>query len=274
MPLIHILILALVQGITEFLPVSSSGHLVLAWAVLDLNGWEAALRPAGPDRLILDVAVHVGTLLAVCLYFWRDLVGMAVGLALLAVGRWTVHGRLALLLILATIPLVVVGFLFKDAITDQLRNVRVVAWATIGFGIVLWLADRLGMTVRRAEHIGFAGALFIGLSQVLALIPGCSRSGITMSAARLIGMERPEAARFSMLMSIPAIVGAGTLLGLDLYESGNAGLQADAVLAALVSFAVALASIALLLRWLRVAGFMPFVIYRILLGAALLIWFV
>lgn len=274
MPLIHIVILALVQGITEFLPVSSSGHLVLTWAVLDLNGWEAAFAPAGSERLILDVAVHVGTLLAVCVYFWRDLLAMAAGLALLTIGRWTANGRLAMLLILATVPLVIVGYVLKDGVTDYLRDARVVAWATIGFGIVLWLADRLGMTVRRAEHIGFGGALFIGVAQVLALIPGCSRSGITMSAARIIGMERPEAARFSMLLAIPAILGAGVLLGSDLYEGGNVRLQADALVAVAVSFAVALAAIALLLRWLRVAGFGPFVIYRIALGAALLIWFV
>lgn len=273
MPLLHIVILALVQGITEFLPVSSSGHLVLTWAILDLNGWEAALAPAGAGRLILDVAVHVGTLLAVCVYFWRDLVAMAAGLALLAIGRWTSNGRLALLLILATLPLVIIGYLFKDDIAQNLRDVRVVAWATIGFGIVLWLSDRLGMTVRRAEHIGYGGALLIGLAQILAFIPGCSRSGITMSAARFMGMERPEAARFSMLMAIPAILGAGLLLGLDLYESGDARLQADAVLAAAIAFVVALAAIALLLRWLRVAGFTPFVVYRLLLGVALLIWF-
>jgi undecaprenyl-diphosphatase len=126
--------------------------------------------------------------------------------------------------------------------------------------------------VRRIEHLGAGGAIFIGLAQVLAFIPGTSRSGITMTAARFLGFERPEAARFSLLLSIPAILGAGTLTGLDLYESGNVRLGFDAIAAAALSFLVAFLSIALMIRWLRRAGFTPFVFYRIFLGVALLIW--
>jgi undecaprenyl-diphosphatase len=269
--LLHIVILALVQGITEFLPISSSGHLVLAWEYFDRAGWQLPEQTQG-DRLIIDISVHVGTLLAVCLYSWRDLVQMALGLAKLLIGQTTRGGRLALHVVVGTIPLIIVGYLFKDTITETLRDVRVVAWATIGFGVVLFVADRMGMTVRRVEHMSLVGAFFIGLTQVLALIPGTSRSGITMTAARFLGYERPEAARFSLLLSIPAILGAGTLAGRDLYAGGNVHIGLDAVVSAALSFAVALAAIALMIRWLRRASFTPFVVYRILLGAALLIW--
>ncbi|MFQ5773428.1 MAG: undecaprenyl-diphosphate phosphatase [Kiloniellaceae bacterium] len=271
MTLLHILILALVQGITEFLPISSSGHLVIVWEMFDRAGWPLLERTQS-DRLILDIAVHVGTLFAVCLYFWRDVGQMALGLLKLAVGQSTPGARLAFYVVIGTVPLVVVGYLFKDQIAQGLRDVRVVAWATIGFGVVLLLGDRLGMTVRRIEHMTAASAVVIGLAQVLALIPGTSRAGITMTAARFLGFERPEAARFSLLLAIPAILGAGTLAGLDLYRQGDVRLGLDALMAAVVAFAVALAAIALMLRWLRHAGFTPFVVYRLLLGAALLVW--
>ncbi len=272
MPLLHITILALVQGITEFLPVSSSGHLVLVWETFDRLGWQVA-EQAASDRLILDIAVHVGTLLAVCLYFWRDVVDMLVGVAKLVVGRWTPGARLALYVVVGTVPLIIAGFFLKDAVTALLRDVRIVAWTTIGFGILLYVGDRTGMTVRRIEHMTIGSVLVIGLAQVLALVPGTSRSGITMTAARFLGFERPEAARFSMLLAIPAILGAGTLAGLDVYQTGNLRLGIDALVAAAISFLFALVAIALMIRWLRSASFTPFVVYRLLLGGALLIWF-
>jgi len=272
LPLLHIFILAIVQGITEFLPISSSGHLVLAWEYFDRAGWQVAQQTPA-DRLILDISVHVGTLAAVCLYFWRDIWVMGLGLGKLLLGQWTPGARLALLVILATLPVVAVGYAFKDTITEALHgDVRIVAWTTIGFGVLLYLGDRLGMTVRRVEHLTVAQALFIGTSQVLALIPGTSRSGITMTAARFFGYERPEAARFSLLLSIPTILGAGTLAGLDLRATGDVQLQFDALAAAALSFGAALLAIILMLRWLRTSGFTPFVIYRIALGAAILFW--
>lgn len=271
MPLLHVLVLAVVQGLTEFLPVSSSGHLVLTWEAFDRAGWPVPEQTPS-DRLILDIAVHIGTLAAVCLYFWRDLWQMALGVVKLLVGQMTPGARLALYVIFASLPLVAVGYLFKDAITNVLHDVTVVAWATIGFAVVLLVADRLGLTIRRVEHMTLGGALFVGLAQVLALIPGTSRSGITMTAARFLGYERPEAARFSLLLSIPAILGAGALAGQDLYLADNPHLGMDAVVAAAISFVVALVAIALMIRWLRHAGFMPFVVYRVFLGAALLLW--
>jgi undecaprenyl-diphosphatase len=271
LPLLHVIILAVVQGITEFLPISSSGHLNVVWELFDWAGWTVPENTSS-DRLILNTAVHVGTLLAVCLYFWRDLTQIAMGLAKLMVGQMNPEARLAYYLILGSVPIVIVGYIFKGQITGLQENIQVIAWATIGFGVLLFLADRIGLTLRRIEHLGAGGAVFIGLAQVLAFIPGTSRSGITMTAARFLGLERPEAARFSLLLSIPAILGAGTLTGVDLYESGNIRLGFDAIVAAALSFLVAFLAIALMIRWLRRAGFTPFVLYRILLGAALLIW--
>ena len=271
MPLLHVVILAVVQGITEFLPISSSGHLDVVWKLFDWVGWVVP-ENSSSDRQVVNIAAHVGTLLAVCLYFWRDLAQIAAGLAKFLVGQMNHGARLGFYIMLASLPIIVVGYFFRDQITDLQDNIRVIAWATIGFGVLLLVADRTGMTVRRVEHLGTTGAVFIGLVQVLAFIPGTSRSGITMTAARFLGFERAEAARFSLLLSIPAIFGAGTLTGFDLYESGNAHLGFDAIATAAISFVVAFLAIVLMLRWLRTAGFLPFVCYRLLLGVALLVW--
>jgi len=273
LPLLHIFILALLQGVTEFLPISSSGHLVVAWEYFDATGWDVSQQRES-QRLAVDIAVHVGTLAAVCLYYWRDRWSMALGLTKLLIGQWTPGARLALLVILATLPVVGVGYAFKDTITEMLHgDVRIVAWTTIGFGVVLYIADRLAMTVRRIEHITIFQALMIGASQVLALVPGTSRSGITMTAARFFGYERPEAARFSLLLSIPTILGAGVLAGLSLRQTGDATLQFGALVAAVIAYVTALIAIVLMMRWLRNAGCMPFVVYRIVLCIAILVWF-
>lgn len=271
MPLLHIAILAVVQGITEFLPISSSAHLILTWEALDALQVKG-LAQSEADRLILDIAVHVGTLAAVGLYAWRELGHMACGMASLALGRWTPGARLAALLVVATLPLVAAGWLLMDSVSGLLRDMRVIAWTTIGFGILLYIADRSTLTLRRIEHMTFGAGFLIGLSQVLALVPGTSRSGITMTAGRFLGFERVEAARFSLLLSIPAIIAAGTLAGYDVYRSGNAALGYTALLAAGLAFATALLAIVLMMGWLRRASFTPFVVYRILLGAALLWW--
>lgn len=260
--LYHILLLALIQGITEFLPVSSSGHLVVTSQLL---GW--------PDQgLVIDVAVHLGTLFAVMLYFWRDIWFIAVDLTRLAIGRGGAGAQLAGRLLIATVPVFIVGYLARDEIGSWLRDAEIIAWATIGFAIVLWIADRLGMTVRRIEHIGVGNAVFIGLMQVLALVPGVSRSGITMTAGRLLGLERQEAARFSLLLSIPTIVGAAALSGVEIYQAGDPGLGQDAALAVGLSFVTGLAAIAAMMHWLKRAGFGIFVVYRLALGAGLLYW--
>ncbi len=262
MVLYHILILSVVQGITEFLPISSSGHLILTSKVL---GW--------PDQgLAFDIAVHVGTLLAVMLYFWRDLWFMTLGVLRMTTGNGGPGARLALYIVIGTIPVVIAGYFGKGYVETVLRSPEVIAWATLGFGILLWIADRVGMTLRKIEHMTWGSALFIGAMQVLALIPGTSRSGITMTAARLLGMERADAARFSMLLSIPTILGAGILAGLDLREAGDLAVGRDALIAASIAFLTALVAIWAMMLWLRNASFTPFVLYRIALAAGLLYW--
>ncbi len=269
MQLQHLLILAIVQGITEFLPVSSSGHLVLTWQIFDWAGWALPMQAAS-DRLTLDIAVHVGTLGAVCLYYWRDLLTMAGGVLRLANWRKHAGARLVLQIALGTLPLAVVGFLARDWIALYLHDLEVTAWATVLFAVVLYVADRATMTLRRLEHMTFGQAILVGLAQVLALIPGTSRSGITMTAARFLGFERADAARFSLLLSIPAILGPGLLAGLELEHSGNAQLGVDALIAASLSFLVALLAIAAMIAWLRRASFTVFVVYRLALGGFLL----
>lgn len=263
MDIVQLGVLALVQGITEFLPISSSGHLILVPA---LTGW--------PDQgPVIDVAVHVGTLAAVLLYLWRDCAAMLGDLTLVLLRRRPGPGaRLAGLLVLATLPTIIAGWLIHRHASETLRSAEVIAWATIGFGVLLYLADRIGMRVRRLEHMSVGSALAIGLAQCLAFIPGTSRAGVTMTAARFLGFERAESARFSMLLSIPTILGAGLLIALDLYEVGDTALGRDALVAAALACASALAAIALMMAWLRRASFTPFVVYRILLGAALLTW--
>ncbi|MBK8909436.1 MAG: undecaprenyl-diphosphate phosphatase [Rhodospirillales bacterium] len=262
MPLLHIVVLALVQGITEFLPISSSGHLILVPA---LNGW-------ADQGIVIDVAVHVGTLCAVAVYFWRDVAAMLNGLIRLVTNRPDADSRLVLMVVVATIPVVVAGFILKTVFPEGIRSVIVIGWTTLLFGLVLYACDRWGGIGRRIADLGMPDAMVIGLAQMIALIPGTSRSGITMSAARALGFERVDAARFSLLLSMPTILGAGLLLGVDLFEDGNSGLTSDALLAGGLAFLAALAAIALMMRWLRHATFTPFVVYRVFLGIALLVY--
>lgn len=261
MPLLHIAILALVQGITEFLPISSSAHLVLApWAL----GW--------PDQgIIIDVAVHVGTLGAVMAYLWRDIVSMLNGLWRMIKGKGVNDGaKLAFLLALGTVPVVAAGYWMHKTLPEGIRSIEIIGWATLGFGVILWLTDRFGLTVRRMEHLKASDVVIIGILQVLALIPGVSRSGITMTAGRMLGMERPDCARFSMLLSIPTIIGAGLLKGLELYQNGDAMQVSTAITAMGLAFISAIIAIVLMMAWLKRASFTPFVLYRIVLGGFLL----
>ena len=244
----------------EFLPISSWGHLVL---LKELAHW--------PDHgLVMEVAVHVGSLGAVVVYFRRDLWAMVLGVVRATRGRPDPGTRLAALMVVGTIPVVVAGFAVDRIFGDSLRTLEVVAWTTFVFAIVLYVTDRRGMTVRRLEHMAYGDAIVIGLAQTLALVPGTSRSGITMSAARMLGMERVEAARFSMLLSIPAILGAGCWMAVELYQAGDAALTESAVLAAAMAFIAATIAISALMAWLRRASFTPFVVYRVVLGGALL----
>jgi undecaprenyl-diphosphatase len=264
MPLLNLALLALIQGITEFLPISSSGHLALFPA---LTGQE-------DQGLAIDVAVHVGTLVAVVAFFRHDVAGAALGTVHVLSGRVrSAPAGLALRLGAATVPVVIAGLALAAAgMTDIFRNVEVIAWATLIFGIVLWLADRAGSLSRRAEAWTWRDVVVMGLAQALALIPGTSRSGITITAARALGYRRTDAARLAMLMSVPTILAAGLLTTMDLLESGDATLGLDALIAAALACGAALAALAFLMRMLRDWSLTPFVIYRILLGGGLLIW--
>ena len=222
----------------------------------------------------MDVAVHVGTLAAVLVYFsgdlWRILLGW-IG------GRWRRRDRqlgraLGFYLVVSAVPVIAAGGVLYVMGYAVLRDPAVVAWATIAFGVLLYAFDRIGLTVRRVEHVTLGHAFFIGLAQILALIPGASRSGVTMTAARWLGYERPEAARFSMLMSIPVIGASGAVAGYEVWTQGDPIVYANAALAAALSFVVALVAIAVLLALLRRVSFTPFVIYRLLLGGAVLVW--
>lgn len=267
MPILIIAVLAVVQGITEFLPISSSGHLILTWRALEAAGYDAGFT--GGQELALDVAVHLGALAAVMVYLRKDIAQMLRGGLAMAGGRMTGGGKLALQVVIATLPVIVAGVLMKDWV-ETLRDGKVIAWTTIIFGVLLYLCDRWGGLTRRLDSLTMPQALLIGASQVLALIPGTSRSGITMTAARALGFERTEAARFSLLLSIPAILGAGALLAVDVYRAGNLALGVDALIAILLSFVTALITIVIMMRWLQHFSFTPFVIYRLILGVGLL----
>jgi undecaprenyl-diphosphatase len=263
---LQIVVLAVVQGITEFLPISSSGHLIL---VPHVTGW--------PDQgLAIDAASHLGTLAAVLIYFWRDVWRLITGFFRLVGGRRDASGqldpwgRLAVYIIIGTIPVVIVGFLIDRYVGEGLRKLEIIAWTMPIFGIVLYLADRFGLTLKRLGDLRLPHAIIIGCAQSLALIPGISRSGITMVTARLLNFERAEAARFSFLLSIPASTAAGLLESYKIYEGGDVAVLHDAILIVLLTALAGLGAIAFLMAWLKRATFTPFVIYRLLLGAALL----
>jgi undecaprenyl-diphosphatase len=261
---LNLLVLALVQGITEFLPISSSAHLIL---VPRLFGWQ-------DQGLAIDVATHFGTLLAVMVYFRAEVGRLVTGGVNLLTGRADGDTRLLLQIIVATIPVVILGFALKGLVATEFRSPLLIAATTIGFGVLLFVADRRGDAAERGlGGMTYRDALLIGLFQALALIPGVSRSGITMTAALFLAFSRTEAARFSLLLSIPTIIAAALLGGIELWQSDNAALQADAVYVAALAFAAAYVAIWAMMAWLRRFSFTPFVLYRFVLGAFLLYWF-
>ncbi|MGD8783173.1 MAG: undecaprenyl-diphosphate phosphatase [Thioalkalispiraceae bacterium] len=260
MTLIQIIVLAIVQGLTEFLPISSSGHLIL---VPQLTDW--------PDQgLAFDVAVHVGTLSAVVFYFRQDLTEMLLAwLKSIPVAEQTPESRLAWAIIIGSIPVGVGGLLLHDLADTVFRSPLVIAWATIGFGVLLGIADWFTPRQRELTTLTWTGALWIGIAQVLALIPGTSRSGITMTAGLLLGFTRQAAARFSFLLSIPAILMAGgykSIKLLELPEVDWLSISLGIVLSAITAYLC----IHYFLKLLDKMGMLPFVVYRIILGVILL----
>ncbi len=254
------LFLALVQGLTEFLPVSSSAHLVIPSLVM---GWT-------DQGLAFDVAVHVGTLIAVLFYYREDLMRMADGwLRSLRGGGACDDSRLVWYLGLATVPAGVVGLLAGNFIEANLRTLPVIATTTLLFGVLLGLADRRSTATGVGRPLGLTIAILIGCAQVLALVPGVSRSGVTMTAALLLGMNRQSSARFSFLLSIPIIASAGLLKTWELAGGSAVVDWVSLGLGVIVSGLAAYFCIAIFLRLLNKVGFMPFVYYRIVLAAIL-----
>jgi undecaprenyl-diphosphatase len=264
MTLFQLLLVAIIQGLTEFLPVSSSGHLILLPFVT-----------GGPDQgLGIDVAVHVGTLLAVILYFRVEVTEAVIGLGRLLRGKVDTRGaHTALLLIIATIPVLIVGLIFKLlGIDEMLRSVAVIGWTMLIFVLVLYWADKTGAQTRTSKEWFMKDAVWMGLAQAVALIPGTSRSGITITAARKLGYDRTGAATLSMLMSIPTILASGVLLSLDVIGEADWQLAKDASIAAAFAFVAAMLALVIMMRLLRSVSFTPYVIYRVILGSALLVY--
>ena len=270
MAFFYILFLALVQGITEFLPISSSAHLILGRDLMAATGL-AASQGTAADQLAFDIALHIGSLVAVAVYFWRDIVEMILGFIDGVTGKGGPRFRLLLMLIVATIPIVIIGFFAQDVVTHLLRSTVIIAWATLIFGIVLWVSDRVIPARGSTAEITTRDAIFIGFMQCLAIIPGVSRSGITMTAGRFLGYDRPLSARFASLLALPTITAAGMLGAYDLYKAGDAHLTADAILGGVLAFISAFIAIWWMMRWLRRASYMPFIVYRLLLGVLLLV---
>lgn len=264
MTFIQQLLIAVIQGVTEFLPISSSGHLILIPKLTDL-----------PDQgPLIDVAVHIGSLLAIIIYFWRDVRGLAQGgFATVGIGKAPEQRNLFLWLVIGTIPAVAVGFLLKsNDMLESFRSTHLVAVNLIVYGVLLGIADRFGKEKRSYEDMTLRDAIIVGCAQALALIPGTSRSGVTMTAARFLGYKRIEAARFSFLLSIPAVAGAGTLAALELADA-TAQMQMDALITGALTFVAAFATMAFLMNFLRKATMTVFVAYRVVLGVVLLTFF-
>ena len=268
MSFIEAIILGLVQGLTEFLPISSSAHLRIVGEFL----------PSATDPGATFTAItQLGTETAVIIYFWKDITRI--------IGRWFRHFsaasgiakddsdvRLGWLIIIGTVPIVLLGYVAQSYIRDQWRSLWITATVLIVFGIVLGLADQLGKKTRPLEQLSYGHGIAIGLAQMLALVPGVSRSGATTSAGLALGYERPAAARFSFLLAIPAVLGSGLF---ELVHSfgepkGEYGYP-ETALATVIAFVVGYVVIAFLMKYISTHSFLPFVVYRIALGLGLIV---
>jgi undecaprenyl-diphosphatase len=260
----QVIVLSLVQGLTEFLPVSSSAHLILMPAVL---GW-------ADQGLAFDIAVHLGTLIAVIVYFRQDLLRMIIDFVQSCFGRaLTQHAKIFWAIGFTTIPVGLVGLLLKKHVETTLRSPMVIACTTIGFGLILWLADKIGKQKRSLTVLNWRDVALIGCAQALSLIPGTSRSGVTLTAGLFSGLTREAAARFSFLLSIPVIILAGGLETITLIKSHVAvdwlALGSGLCLSGISGYFC----IHYFIKLINTVGLLPFVIYRLLLGLFLIIYF-
>jgi undecaprenyl-diphosphatase len=271
--ILRAIVLGIVQGLTEFLPISSSGHLIIA---RELFGWDFE------DDLTFDVALHMGTLLAVLIYFrneWRlmlqSLVSMLPGQERAPEATNPYNERLFLLLVIGSIPTAIVGFTLDTWAEDELRKAVVVGFTLIIGGLILLLAERIGKRTKQIDHAKLSDAVIIGGAQALSLIPGVSRSGATITAALLDNFDRPDAARFSFLLAAPAIAGAGIFKLGDAAAGGVDSSDIPAMIAGTITAGlVGWLAIAVLLRYVQTRSYLPFVIYRVGLGIFTLIFLV
>lgn len=260
---IHILYLSILQGLTEFLPVSSSGHLILLSKFTNF-----------PDQgLVLDVAVHFGSILAVLLYFSSTIADMIKGVwkTKFIPNLRNEDAKLFWLLVIGTLPVIGAGLLLRNYGMEEMRSTKLIGWTILGYGLLLFLADSCSMTIRQIKHMGVIDAILIGIAQCLALIPGTSRSGITITMARFLGIERRDAAKFSMLLSIPAIIGATSLVCWKVFVDGSLAEITQVFDGVVYSYVASIVAIYIVMWWLKKSTFLPFVIYRIALGSFLLL---
>ena len=255
--------LALVQGLTEFLPVSSSGHLIL---FAEFTSFE-------DQGIAVDIALHIGSLLAVTIYFYKDILQMLKGV----LGKYllpdmkNVGNKLAYMIVVASIPALILGFVLRNFAMESLRSSGIIGWTILIYGLILFYADKIGKSEKNSADIGIKEAVLIGLAQCLALIPGTSRSGVTITMARFLGINRSDAAKFSMLLSIPTILAAGALETFRLWKTSSVGTIFDTFDAIGYSFVASVLVICFMMKWVRRFSFMPFVVYRVILGIALIL---
>jgi len=267
--ILPVILIAVIQGITEFLPISSSGHLVLL----------PALSGFADQGAVMDVAAHMGSFFAVLIYLRRDIIAMLAGLPTMLTASRTPFAHLALLIVLASLPAMAAGLVVEMIDPEMLRTALVVAIANLAFALWLYLADRRQVRYQLASRDGafdwsrltLKDAMAIGLAQCCALIPGASRSGVTMTMARQLGYDRLSAARFSLLLSLPIILGAGTVKTISLLSDSQQADLTALVAVMILSFICALGAIRWMMGWLKEASFTIFILYRLALGVMLLV---
>ena len=256
------IVIGIVQGITEFLPISSSAHLVIISSVTDWSD----------QGIFTDIAVHVGTLGAVIVYLLADIKKIFIDFFSFNKNYFLKNDHWVIKIIIATIPALIVGFFVYEYLLDYLRSLVVIAWASIIFGIILYFADQRGQSIRRWEDLKIWEIIFVGIVQVLAFIPGASRAGVTITGARILNVRRDSAAIFSMLLSIPIIAASLALALLDIYSMQETLVDLiQPIIATIISFVTAILSIHVMMKILQFTNFNIFIIYRILLGITLLI---
>jgi undecaprenyl-diphosphatase len=254
------IILSIIQGITEFIPVSSTAHMILASKLFGIKG-------AGR---MTEVSLHMGTLLVIMVYFRQDIIEFFQGLSKLFSGVITKGFNRCLMIAIATIPVVIAGYVVNTYFSTSFRALTIMGWTSIFFGMLLLFADKTSPTTKKYESMTYKDAIIIGLLQVLALIPGSSRLGTTIIAARLLGYDRVGSAKFSFLLSIPVVIGAMTLLVSQTFKVGGLQMSIDTLSSIVIAFVVGYLALMFIMRYLKKYSFFPIAIYRIVLGIYIL----